>query len=95
MAAPYSTKRTMKIALRLRDPSPDWIALRKVIEDNATLRSDVTLEVSEDHCRFLDALGLEIPTDAGKVVHEKAVADMDGKMKLLTMLHEKFSVQGI
>ena len=69
--------------------------MRKVIEDNATLRADVTLEVSEDHCRFLDALGLEISTDAGKVVHEKAVADMDGKMKLLTMLHEKFSIQGM
>jgi hypothetical protein len=83
----------MKIALRLRDPSPDWIALRKVIEDNATLRADVTLEVSEDNCRFLDAAGREISTDAVKVVHEKAVSDMDGKMRLLTMLHEKFSEQ--
>jgi len=83
----------MKIALRLRDPSPDWIALRKVIEENATLRADVTLEVSETNCRFLDAAGREIPSDADKIAAEKAIADVDGKMKLLTMLHEKFSSQ--
>jgi hypothetical protein len=83
----------MKIELRLRDPSPDWIALRKVIEENATLRADVTLEVSESNCRFLDAAGREIPSDAHKIAADKAIADMDGKMRLLTMLHEKFSEQ--
>ena len=73
----------MKIALRLRDPSPDWIALRKVIEENATLREDVILEVSETNCRFLDATGCEIPSDANKIAAGKAIANVDGKMKLL------------
>jgi hypothetical protein len=81
----------MKLTLRLRDPSPDWIAMRKVIEENATLRPDVTLEVSEESCRFLDSLGREISREP--IAPAKAVSDMDGKMRLLTMLHEKFSSQ--
>jgi hypothetical protein len=81
----------MKLALRLRDPSPDWLAMRKVIEENATLREDVILEVGEDACRFLDGAGREIPTGAGILPQRKAVAGVDAKLKLLTLLHEKFS----
>ncbi len=85
----------MKLALRLRDPSPDWIAMRKVIEENTTLREDVTMEVEENHCRFVDGQGREIAIDGAHIPPRKAVSDVDAKMKLLTMLHEKFSVQGV
>ena len=85
----------MKLALRLRDPSPDWIAMRKVIEENSTLRADVTMEVEENHCRFVDAAGQEIVIGEAIIPPRKAVSDVDAKMKLLTMLHEKFSVQGV
>ena len=81
----------MKLALRLRDPSPDWVALRKVIEGNSSLREDVTLEVSEQAYRFLDASGREIRREDCVEEPQTAVANVDGKMKLLTMLHERFS----
>ena len=85
----------MKLALRLRDPSPDWIAMRKVIEENSTLRPDVTMEVEENECRFIDGTGREIATGELWIPARRAVSDVDAKMKLLTMLHEKFSVQSV
>ena len=88
-------KECMKLALRLRDPSPDWIAMRKVIEENSTLREDVTMEVGENECRFVDGEGREIAIGEPSIPPRKAVSDVDAKMKLLTMLHEKFSVQGV
>ena len=87
-------KRHMKLALRLRDPSPDWLAMRKVIEENTTLRSDITMEVDEEDCRFLDSSGREITTGGVKIPPRKAVSGVDAKLKLLTMLHEKFSMPG-
>ena len=83
----------MKLALRLRDPSPDWLAMRKVIEENSSLRPDITMEVGENECRFVDSAGHVIPTDHSITPPRKAVSGVDAKLKLLTLLHEKFSVQ--
>lgn len=83
----------MKLSFRLRDPSPDWLAMRKVIENNGSLRSDVTLEVHEDACVFVDSTGQELPVDGNKLHSRNAVVGLDAKTKLLTMLHEKFSAQ--
>ena len=65
--------------------------MRKVIEGNATLRADVTMEVRDDGCRFLDAGGREIETKGLSIPAPKAVSGVDAKLKLLTILHEKFS----
>ena len=67
--------------------------MRKVIESNGTLRPDVTLEVHEDACVFVDASGRELVTDDGSAPARINVTGVDAKMELLTMLHEKFSVQ--
>jgi hypothetical protein len=80
----------MKLALRQREPSPDWIALRKVIEGISTLRDDVVLEVGEERCRFVDQHGRELDREL-RVDAPSAVRDVEGKMRLLTMLHDKFS----
>lgn len=90
----FRMQASMKLALRLRDPSPDWLAMRKVIEASPSLRSDVVLEVSEEQCRFLDATGCEIMADAPEVAFPRAVADLEAKLRLLTLLHEKFSAAG-
>jgi len=83
----------MKIALRLRDPSPDWVAMRKVIEENGTLRNDVTMEVLEDRCRFVDDAGREIAAEPLPQSPSTVVSDVEAKLRLLTMLQEKFSAQ--
>jgi hypothetical protein len=69
--------------------------MRKVIEENVTLRPDVTMEVGENDCRFLDGAGQEIATGDTVIRPRKAVSDVASKLKLLTMLHEKFSVQAL
>ena len=84
----------MKLSFRLRDPSPDWLAMRKVIENSGTLREDITLEVHEDTCVFVDGSGRELPINGIDLAPRNAVSGVDAKMRLLTMRHEKFSAQG-
>lgn len=67
--------------------------MRKVIENNGTLRADVTLEVHEEACVIVDAAGRELPITGLEGPARNAVAGVDAKTKLLTMLHEKFSAQ--
>lgn len=66
--------------------------MQKVIEEDPTLRADVTMEVSEDRFRFIDGAQQEFPVDG--LFAKKDVSDLNAKMRLLTMLHEKFSTLG-
>ena len=81
----------MKAELNMPDPSVDWRAVARMIEQRDDLREDITMVVEPDQLRFLDDANREIRSVSAW--NTESIVDLDTTISLLDWIEEQFSLR--
>ncbi len=79
----------MKAELHMPDPSVDWRAVARMVEQRDDLREDVTMIVEPNVLRFVDETNREIRSVS--TWNTESIADLDTTISLLDWIEEEFS----
>ena len=71
------------------DPSVDWRAVARMVEQRDDLREDVTMIVEPNVLRFVDETNREIRSVS--TWNTESIADLDTTISLLDWIEEEFS----
>jgi hypothetical protein len=81
----------MKAELNMPDPSVDWRAVARMIEQRDDLREDITMVIEPDQLRFVDATNHEVRSVSAW--NTEAISDLDTTISLLDWIEEQFSLR--
>ena len=76
----------MKIDVHNKTYAPHWEVLRDLISRDRTLRSDVTMLVTDGVFRFFDGSGREVPAKLPRSITAAALVDRGEQVRLLAWL---------
>ena len=79
----------MKAELHMPDPSVDWRAVARMVEQRDDLREDVTMIVEPEGLRFVDQENRELRSVSAW--NTESIADLDTTISLLDWIEEEFS----
>jgi hypothetical protein len=81
----------MKTELNMPDPSVDWRAVARMVEQRDDLRKDITMVVEPDQLRFLDDEKREVRSVSAW--NTQSISDLDTTLSLLDWIEEQFSLR--
>ena len=81
----------MKAELHMPEPSVDWRAVARMVEQRDDLRDDVTMIVEPGGLRFIDQENRELR--AVSAWNTESIADLDTTISLLDWIEEEFSLR--
>ena len=73
------------------DPSVDWRAVARMVEQRDDLRKDITMIVEPDQLRFLDDSNREVRSVTAW--NTDSISDLDTTISLLDWIEEQFSLR--
>ena len=79
----------MKAELHMPDPSVDWRAVARMVEQRDDLREDITMIVEPECLRFVDETNREVRSVSAW--NTESIADLDTTISLLDWIEEEFS----
>ena len=79
----------MKAELHMPDPSVDWRAVARMVEQRDDLRDDITMIVEPNVLRFVDDTNQEVRSVSAW--NTESIADLDTTISLLDWIEEEFS----
>jgi hypothetical protein len=81
----------MKAELNMPDPSVDWRAVARMIEQRDDLREDITMVIEPDQLRFVDETNHEVRSVSAW--NTESISDLDTTISLLDWIEEQFSLR--